>query len=189
MAFKKKLELSSDVTFTLGGTNKAGKKDPTSVEGYYLGARPTPDKGYGPGVLHFFQTETGNVGVWGKSRLNNLLTKDLVGTMVRPVFKGMSPKMPGKNPAYLYELHVDAGNTIDVSGLDTEPTVYQDEVDEDSAEATQDDGYEETEADAEETAEDEIKTSRAKAPTRPATTPSAERQAQVQALLNRSKRA
>ncbi len=180
MAFKKKLELSADTTITLGGVDKDGKNCPKSVEGYYLGSRATPDKGFGPGTLHFFQTATGNVGVWGKSRLNSLLTKDLIGTMVRPTFTGMSPKVKGRNPSYLFDLEVDEANTIDVSGLDTNPTTYQDD---DDSDYQSDDVADEADVDADDAPADEVPPARAAAPRRPVTTPSAESQARTQALL------
>lgn len=121
MAYKKKIELKADDAISLGGINsKTGEKNPISVEGHYLGAKTTPDTGYGEGKLHIFSTARGTVGVWGKSHLNRLLTSDHVGQMCLVTFTGMSIPKKGKRPAYQYELQYDAENTIDVSGITVE---------------------------------------------------------------------
>lgn len=119
MGYETAVSLNADVTITLGGTDeKTGKAFPTSVEGYFLGNRTTPDKGYGPGTLHIFQTQTGNVGVWGKTSSKGLLTDDHVGQMCLLTFTGMSvPSKKGRQPAYQYKLQFDRGNTIDTSSI------------------------------------------------------------------------
>lgn len=112
MAYKTKFSGNTDSTITLG---KEGA--PTSVEGYFLGTKETPDTmGYGPGKLHVFKTADGDVGVWGKSRLNALLTHDLVGQMVLAEFTGMiAPTKKGKRPSYGFKVQHDPTNTIEVS--------------------------------------------------------------------------
>jgi hypothetical protein len=115
MSYKTKIELEADTTVVLGAEGQ-----PTSVEGYYLGAKLTPDKGYGPGILHIFQTTEGNVGVWGKSHLNKLLTAEHRGQMCRPSFVEMSePKKRGQKPSYRFKLEYDESNTIDISNVVT----------------------------------------------------------------------
>lgn len=182
MAYQTKLELSADRTITLGGTGENGKPNPTSIEGYYLGSRATPDKGYGPGTLHFFQTAEGNVGVWGKSRLNNLLTADLRGQMVLATFTGMSKAQKGRRPAYTYKVQHDPAETIDVSGIDLN------QVQEDVAGDAEPDYGDDVDTNDDTTAVDEVTPPRAQAPARPAQAPDAARQAKVQALLAKGRK-
>jgi hypothetical protein len=122
MAFKKKFDGQTDTTIQLGDKNNPV---PVSIEGYFLGTKEIPDGGYGPGKLHIFQTANGATGVWGKTNSNRLLTRDLIGTMVRLTFTGMGPKVKGKNQAYTYELEVDATETMDVTGIDVGGTQSQ----------------------------------------------------------------
>ena len=185
MAYQTKTELSSEKTYSLGGVDKStGKKNPTSVEGYYIGSRVTKDTGYGPGLLHFFQTPTGNHGVWGKTRLNNLLSPDLVGQMVLATFTGMSPPRKGKNPSYLYKVQHDPSNFIEVANDATEPQAITEDGD---------DGHQGDEPQGETDPADEPEQMdvapppRPVAPRAPAQAPSPDRQAKVQALLNRAK--
>lgn len=112
MAYEKKIDAQASTTIKLGGDG-----NPTSIEGYYLTSKDTPDSGYGPGKLHIFMTKEGNVGVWGKTNINRLLTDDLKGKMCLLTFTGMGPKRKGRNPAYEYELQFDRSNTVDVTHL------------------------------------------------------------------------
>ena len=177
MAYQTKASLDTEVTYVLGGTNeKTGKPNPTSVEGYFLGNKTTPDKGYGPGTLHIFQTETGNVGVWGKTSSKNLLTPEHIGQMCLLEFTGMStPAKKGRQPAYKYKLQFDKGNTIDVSELDVNAS--------NESEPDYGDGYERDVSDDTESYVSEAAAPRATAPKVAARTPSAESQAKVRALL------
>lgn len=168
MSYKTKFNGTADTAIQLGG-----KGNPTSIEGYFLGSKDTPDSGYGPGKLHIFQTAEGNIGVWGKTNSNRLLTKDHVGQMVMLTFTGMGPKSKGKNPAYQYELKYDEENTIDTTGveLNTAEPAYDEDV----------------ESEEDETPVDEAPVSRAVPPVRAASAPSQERQDRVKALLNGSR--
>jgi len=178
MAYKKKQDLSTDKTIKLGGIDEASQKpNPTSIEGYFLGTKTTPDTGYGPGQLHFFQTEEGVVGVWGKTNLNRLLTPDLAGQMVLVNFKGMGPKVKGKNRAYLYEVQHDSDNTTEVSSFSS--------AEEPSSESVGSSEDEEYSYEAEDVVE--AAPARPVAPAKAAVTPSADRQARVQALLNKGR--
>lgn len=116
MAYQTKFDGSCDKAVTLGAEN-----NPTSLEGYFLGSKETPDKGYGPGKLHIFQTKEGTVGVWGKTRLNNLLTRELVGQMCLVNFTGMiQPSKKGKRPSYGYKVQHDPDNTVVVDAVSLE---------------------------------------------------------------------
>ncbi len=113
MAYQTKFDGQTDKAVTLG---KPG--DPTTVEGYFLGTKITPDTGYGPGKLHIFQTSEGSIGVWGKTRLNTLLTPELVGQMTLVTFTGMvAPAKKGKRPSYGFKVQHDPSNKIDVAPL------------------------------------------------------------------------
>lgn len=118
MAYKKKLELATDKTVSVGGKNETtGVNNPTEIEGYYLGYL-SRNGDYGVTSIHVFQTPEGNIGVWGKTKSNQLLTPDLRGQMVKLVFTGMkAPTKKGRRPSYNYELFVDKENTIDVSDI------------------------------------------------------------------------
>lgn len=173
MAYKKKQDLSTDKTIKLGGVDEASQRpNPTRIEGFFLGTKVTPDTGYGPGQLHFFQTEEGVVGVWGKTNLNRLLSSDLVGQMCLVTFTGMGPKVKGKNRAYQYEVQHDPENTTDASGFNASAAVEESvsKEFEESAEVSEEAVY-----------------VAPKAPAKPASTPSAEAQARVQALLNKGR--
>lgn len=175
MSYETKASLDAEVTYVLGGTNdKTGKPNPTSIEGYFLGNRTTPDKGYGPGTLHIFQTQTGNVGIWGKTSSKNLLTDEHIGQMCLLEFTGMSaPSKKGRQPAYKYKLQFDRGNTIDTSNLDVN-----------ASEESEPDFVDESDvADDTESYVSEAPAPRAAAPKVAARTPSVEQQAKVRALL------
>lgn len=116
MAFKEKTSLDADVTTPIGGVNKkTGKKNPTSVEGYFLGSREVESKKSKNGVakLHFFQTSKGNLGVWGKTDMDRKLDGVAPGAMVRITHTGMQPTPNGE--MYKYKVEVDEDNTIEVS--------------------------------------------------------------------------
>jgi hypothetical protein len=140
MAYIKKFDGKTDLVIALGNKDKT-TDNPTSIEGYFMGTKETPDTGYGPGKLHFFQTEKGVVGVWGKTNSNRLLTQDHRGQMCLLTFTGMGERKKGKNPAYEYSLQYDPNNTIDVSGVDlsaSEPETDDDLADENTGTATPD---------------------------------------------------
>lgn len=130
MAFKSVLDLDADITVSLGGTNrKTGKKNPESVEGYYIGSRKhdSPKAKSGFSYLHIFKTEKDNVGVWGKTDMDRKILAISPGTMARVTFTGMQPTKNGD--MYKFRAEVDEDNTIDVGGLANEPS-YQDPLDE-----------------------------------------------------------
>lgn len=118
MAYKTKFDGSTDKTIQLGGKKADGTPNPTSLEGYFLGSKDTQSD-YGPGKLHVFQTKDGTVGVWGKSRLDNLLTSELVGQMTLVTFTGMiESSKKGRRPSYGYRVQHDEDDKTNVSGLD-----------------------------------------------------------------------
>lgn len=116
MAYKQLTDLNADVTVSLGGTNrKTGKKNPGQVEGYYLGKREIADtkKKSGVSYIYFFQTAEGNIGVWGKTDLDNKLGQASIGHMTLVKFEKMVETPKGE--MYRYSVAQDADNTIEVA--------------------------------------------------------------------------
>lgn len=188
MSYITKIDPSTEKTVQLGGKNSEGRPNPTSIEGYYLGAKNV-ETTYGPGKLHVFQTKDGNVGVWGKSNSNRLLTSDLVGQMVLLTFTGMSKPPKGKRPAYLFKVQHDPSNVIDTAGLDLN-SPGEGSVDDDAfvgadiqdTATTDDESFDTVEEDQ---PMDEVPPARNVTRAAPrAAVPDAARQAQVQRLLS-----
>lgn len=118
MAFTEIASLDTDVTTQIGGVNKkTGKKNPTTVEGYYLGSKKIDSKKSKSGYayLHILQTPKGNIGVWGKTDMDRKLTTIEAGTMVRITFDKMVPTPNGD--MYKFKVEADSANKADVSGL------------------------------------------------------------------------
>ncbi len=182
MAFNKKIKLDSNGdAITIGGINKKTKKaNPKSVEGYYLGFRNV-ETDLGTSKLHFFQTEDGNVAVWGKTDMNNQLSDNDLGVMTRITHTGSKPSGKGKNPMITYDVEVDKENSIEVDGTALQLGSDQDAGEE---EAPSDEPYDEGEPEEEEApVAEEAPPSRPRAPQRAAQPPSSAQQAKVQKLL------
>lgn len=182
MAFKQVLDLDADVTVALGGVNKkTGKKNPTQVEGYYIGVRSVESKKSKSGFsnIYFFQTQEGMIGVWGKTDLDRKMNQVKPGTMTLVKQSGTVPTPNGD--MYKFTVAVDTDNTIEVDILSNntgnaaandETTPYASDDDEDSLD---------------DEAADEVVHARPTSPAKPATAPDANRQARVQALLSSGK--
>lgn len=170
MSYQEIVSLDADVTIALGGKNKkTGKNNPSEVEGYYLGARKVESKKARNGFayIHFFQTAEGNIGVWGKTDLDRKLLSVTPGTMTLASFDRMQPTPNGE--MYKYKVAVDSDNTIVVSTLLAGAG--------NEALATGADDSDDVEQDDDVVNDDD--TAQALA--------AAERQARVQALLNKGK--
>lgn len=180
MAFKQVSDLSTDNAIALGGFNrKTNKENPTTITGYFIGSKEvdSPKSKNGKAKLHVFQTAQGNVGVWGKTDLDQKLRSAQVGALTRVTFTGMQETK--NNPMYKYKVEVDTENTIEVADTATDTTYeadsgYEDSGDEDTAytNAFEDDV-------------DETPAPRAVAPKTPARAPTADSAARVQALLKK----
>jgi hypothetical protein len=183
MAFTEIADLDCTVAYALGGKDKkTGKANPTQVEGYYIGTRQVESgkSKTGFAALHVFQTAKGNVGIWGKTNLDAKMRSVKPGTMTLVKFVGMQETK--NNPMYKYSVAVDQYNMIDVgNGLDAVADAPAD-----SGDAPDHDfgGHDEN---GDLPAVDELPPQRATPPARAAQAPSAERQAAVQALLNRGR--
>ncbi len=192
MGFKEVADLDCEVSTAIGGVDKkSGKKNPTSAEGFYIGTRQVVSKKSKTGfaALHILQTSKGNLGVWGKTNLDQKMTAVKPGQLIRISFVGMVETK--NNPMYKYKVEIDASQTIEV--LSGDSANQGDASDADEGEATsgadqpsyddmQDD---EPEADLEEEEAplDEAPPARAAAPRQRAAAPAPDRQARVQKLL------
>lgn len=103
MAYEEVTDLYTETTIALGEKGKVGE----TIEGYYLGYKLV-DGDYGPCKVHAFKTQSGDVGVWGKTLLDKLLKDEHKGFMCLVTFTGMiPPKKKGRRPAYSYRVQVD----------------------------------------------------------------------------------
>lgn len=189
MAFKELADLDCSVTTAIGGVNKeTNKKNPTQIEGYYIGTRQVPSKKSKTGLcsLHVLQTQTGNVGVWGKTNLDQKMPAVKPGQMIRISFVGMVETQ--NNPMYKYKVQVDAANTIEVNLPETDASAAGEESGNDGEElpSSFDEGDPEDTLD-DEAPLDEVPPARAAAPARKAAPPDARRAAAVQNLLGSRK--
>lgn len=189
MAYEKIQSLECDITTALGGINKkTGKKNPTSVEGYYLGSYEFDSKlsKTGKAWVHVFQTDTGNTGIYGKTNLDRKMKSAEIGTMTLVTQKGMQET---KNaPMYLYEVAQDRANAISVNvGLTAPSRDAEDDVSttfNDNSDAADD--IDDSD-DLDDAPADEVAPVRATAPKRAAAAPDAASRARVQALLNKGR--
>lgn len=128
MGFTEVASLDAEVTVALGKKDKAtGKPYPKQAEGYYLGTRTVESK-RGESKLHFLQTASGNLGVWGTTDLNRKLAAVPAGTMVRITSTGTKPTPNGD--MYTYRVEQDAANTIEVLSAGSSNTSFASETEE-----------------------------------------------------------
>lgn len=157
----------------LGGVNKVtGKNNPTEVEGYYLGSEDRPNRfdPKRPQKLYKFQTQNGDVGVFGKAGLDKVMKGATIGAMTKVVSTGETLDTGKGNPMKIFKAYQDKGNTTQVTtgGLDQPGDEYEEVTDEDTS--------------------DEVQYTRPTAPSTVATTPNAATRARVEALMkNRNK--
>jgi hypothetical protein len=182
MAFEEIASTDSSNTIALGGVNKkTGKPNPTSVTGYYLGSKEVTT-GFGPAQVHNLQTDSGIIGVWGKTDMNKKLNGVPEGVLVRITQSGMK-KIPGRNPMWVYKVEVDKSDT-----LDTGVTAEEENDEFPTSLTADDDHYEETDVDADEESADEVSYKRA-TPRKTAPSVDADRQARTKALLSKGQSA
>lgn len=174
MGYSEVADLSCEKSVALGGSHK-GKANPTKLEGYYIGTKNVKSlkSKTGLAALHIFKTATGNVGVWGKTDLDQKMLSVSPGVMTRISFVGMVETK--NNPMYKYKVEVDQANLIDIASAIEESG--------DSEESSYSNGEESYEEAEEPEAYDEPAPARARPPVRAASVPSAEAQAKTRALL------
>ncbi len=161
--------LSNVQVVSLGGINKkTGKKNPTELEGYYIGSEPRPNKFNLaiPKNFYKFQTQAGLVGLYASAGIDQTMKSAVVGRMTKIVATGETLDTGKGNPMKVYEVMQDRTNNIDVDSSWAAPTT-------DAAEETEE-SFGEPEA---------ASYAPPSPPPRAATVPSADRQARINAML------
>lgn len=189
--WEKPFSLDAEVTIGLGGINKkTNKANPLKLEGYYLGFKEIPKKkGVGMDQIHFFQTASGMIGLWGKTHMNRELKKVVLGTMTRVTFT--NKQQPTANgPMWLYDVVCKKNDRIEVEGVTQPSSIESAEQQTDEqyvAETTpsfdSDSGDEEESLFGDEEIADEPAPAPVRRPAQPVQAQSVERQKRVQALL------
>lgn len=181
MAFKEVVSLDCDIDYAIDGrmNKKTGKKNPTSIEGFFLGTKTVPGSKYGDSTLHVFSTPDGNTGIWGKTDLNRKLRGVEPGLLVRAELTGKKNTSNGE--MYTFRVQVDKEQSIEVGGLETHAAT------ESAPSFSSDDDFNQEFEDSEAEVEETALPPRAVAPKQPAQTPSLDQQAQVRALLSKRK--
>lgn len=111
-------ELGQIKSIQLGGVNtKTGKKNPTQLEGYYIGyeKRPNkfnPDK---PKNFYKFQTAEGDVGIYASAGLDKVLESATLGVMTKIVATGETLDVGKGNPMKIFKAYQDKSNSIEVA--------------------------------------------------------------------------
>lgn len=124
---------------TVGGSTREGVKNPTEIEGYYLGRTESPDN-FNPGktkTTYMLRTAKGDVGVNGSANLNIKMTdsekalqaagESALNSFVKITFVGTQPSKKG-NPTKLYQVQFDAEDTLPANMVAEEPEADLDEV-------------------------------------------------------------
>ncbi len=106
MAMKKVIDLDASTTVKM---EKPGQK----FSGYYIGAKNVTTS-MGPSVLQIFQTDKGNVGVWGSAQLNGKLQQVPAGSLTEITYLS-KVKVP-KGTMKKFEVQFDDTDTINVAG-------------------------------------------------------------------------
>lgn len=179
MAFQTVSDLSTETAVALGGFNKKTRQEnPTTITGYFIGSKEvdSPKSKTGKAKLHVFQTAEGNIGVWGKTDLDQKLRGATVGALTRVTFTGMQETK--NNPMYKYRVEVDKSDVIEITDGGTTGSAYADDGVETGASYSEEEGDDELDA---------APPARATAPRTAARQPSAESQSKVQELLSRRK--
>ncbi len=119
MAYKKIADLSAESTVKIGGVNtKTGVKNPTEIEGYYLGSKVIQTSN-GESRVHTFKTPKGNIGVWGTKELNDKLGQVTPGTMTLVEYGGKKNLKGGKT-LHTYEVSQDDSNVLEFSAANSD---------------------------------------------------------------------
>lgn len=170
MGYENVVTLECDDIIALGGFNKkTGKPNAKSIEGFYIGQTTRLTKGNDePSQVYVFSTDKGNIGVWGKTHLNKVMTGAKVGLMTLVTQEGTRPTK--HQDMYIFKVQQDSSRRTDVSAAISA-----------SAEGSFDDTDQVLfEGSEEESVEAYVAPT---PPTRPVSTPSAESTAKIRAAL------
>lgn len=141
MSHKSYDNVTPDYWVTIGGVSKKGVKNPTSIEGYYLG-RTTGPNAFDPSktkTVFLLKTLKGIAGINGNGNLivkmNNAESnfnaregRSAVGTNVVLSYIGEQPSKKGSNMK-LFSVTLNPDDFIDVSDLALNTSSESDEVD------------------------------------------------------------
>lgn len=181
-------ELGDVKAVTLGGVNKTtGQKNPTELEGYYLRVEGRPNK-YNknkPQNFYVFQTKDGEVGLYGKAGLDKEMKKAVAGRMTKVVNTGQTLDTGMGNPMIVFKVFQDRSNTINVDEFNPPAQSESTSSGSDASDDLEASGSGDW-GDVDDTEED-LPPPRPQAPRTPASTPSADKQARVQALLSKGR--
>ncbi len=184
-------DLDCSKTYAIGGVDKkSGKKNPVTATGYYIGTKQVPSKKSKTGLaaLHIIQTLEGNHGIWGKTNLDQKMRAVKPGQLCKIDFVGMVETE--NNPMYKYKVAVDQTRTIEVVDGDTsEPAAEGQEASTAAASDQSDDPEAGGDEGDDSTPPDEVPPAQPKAPARPASAPTPDRQARVSNLVGGGKKA
>lgn len=189
MPFKTVADLDCETTVTLGGFDKKTRKDnPTSYQGFYIGAKTIESK-LGPSKLHIFQNEEGgNTGIWGKRNMDSKLQAVTPGHLTRVTFVGEVDTGKG-NPMKKFRVETDTTSFIEVAKFENTEEADSGDSDYNSASADDDVGLQEGDLDSDDSAPDETPPARAQPPKTAAKPPSAQAQQSVRDLIAKRKAA
>jgi hypothetical protein len=167
----------------LGGTNKkTGQKNPTDLTGYYLRKASIETK-FGVKPFYVFQTKKGQQGLIGGGNLNKIMETKAVGLLTHVVDTGTTRDVGKGNPMKVFKVGQDKNDSIDTSYASTPQAVGL--ADEGSGDEEHDFGYD----GGDEETQDETPPPRPQKAAAPAALPTGKGRADVQALLNRQRRA
>lgn len=129
MAAKEYTSARPDKWVTLGGRSKAGVKNPTSIEGYYMGREEGPNQfdATKTKVVFLLQTPEGLVGVNGNTNLITKMTdsergftskegKKPLGAHVTMTYTGEQVTKKGTDMK-VFKITFDAANMIELADL------------------------------------------------------------------------
>lgn len=162
----------------LGGVNKQGKKNPTELQGYYLGFEKrkdkfNPDK---PKNLYKFKTPEGTVGVYGSAGVNEVMQSEdtVLNAWTTLIATGKTLDTGKGNPMKLFEAEQNTSKIL--KAYETPAPIQADE------------GESEVEGDDEYNDDSDVQAAQEEAVTQTTFNTNAEKQARIQQRLKDSGR-
>jgi len=165
---------------TLGGVDKQGKKNPTELQGYYLGYEKRVDKFNKEKLKNFYKFKTAEgtlIGVYGSAGINEVMQSELtvLNAWTTLINTGKTLEVNKGNPMKIYEAEQNQSKIL--KAYET-PTPIQ-----------PDNGESEVEGDDEYADDSDVQAAQEEAVTQPsAFATNAEKQARIQQRLKDSGR-
>lgn len=108
--FKKKIDVSGGEGFKFDNVGD-------TLTGFYLGSFPH-EGNYAPTTKHLFKTERGILTIFGQRHLTSLLEGEKTGVLMQVTYSGTkASKKKGYAPMKMYELGIDASQSLDAAEL------------------------------------------------------------------------